>query len=285
MQSSPFYAILPEITIGTLGVEMRAAIQRSFKALSVAIRRGLLNISDGVVIGILVGFFAGAVRVSLVAYGKGDHTALWEWIDGFAQNFGTEMFGAFMTFFLIETLLGRKDTLRKMGSRVNDLVLDSIDIFLREGWLRDGTLKGARLTYANLQGAGPSGANLEGVSLSQANLQGINLVDANLQGADLANSNLQGANLWEANLRGAVLYDANLQGANLGNAKFSKETMLPDLTRWTYGVDISRFTTPDHAEFWRSDNVTSPAYRGADDPNDPELQRVRGMLGWPTSKE
>jgi hypothetical protein len=40
------------------------------------------------------------------------------------------------------------------------------------------------------------------------------------------------------------------------------ETTLPDGTKWTLDADVARFNDPDHPEFWRSDDPSSPAYRG-----------------------
>ena len=58
--------------------------------------------------GILIGLFAGALEASLFSHFRTETPDLWKWVDGFAQNFGTEMFGAFLTFMLIETLVGTR---------------------------------------------------------------------------------------------------------------------------------------------------------------------------------
>jgi hypothetical protein len=65
-----------------------------------------------------------------------------------------------------------------------------------------------------------------------------------------------------ANLESANLERANLQGADFFLATFSKETILPDDKKWTPETDMARFTDPEHPQFWRSDDPTSPAYRG-----------------------
>jgi hypothetical protein len=113
---------------------------------------------------------------------------------------------------------------------------------------------GAELAMVNLQGAFLGGANLQGAQLS----------GANLQGADLRWSNLQRAELAMANLQGAVLIKTNLQEADLEEATFDEQTTLPDGTHWTSDTDMTLFTNPGHPEFWRSDDPTSPAYRGDD---------------------
>jgi len=63
------------------------------------------------------------------------------------------------------------------------------------------------------------------------------------------------------------LYVSNLQGATLDGATFDQTTTLPDKTLWTPDTDMTRFTDPDHPQFWRSENPWSPAYRAptADD--------------------
>ena len=66
------------------------------------------------------------------------------------------------------------------------------------------------------------------------------------------------ANLWSANLKGA-----NLQQANLKNARLDEDTVLPDskatlnngyLSKWTPDTDMSRFTNPEHPDFWQPHN-------------------------------
>jgi hypothetical protein len=168
----------------------------------------------------------------------------------------------------------------------------NLDSSLERANLKDANLQGATLAQANLQGAHLFRASLQGANLYRANLQEVylftanlqeaNLVEANLQGAELARTDLQGANLKDTDLRGASLFEANLQeadlsGANLQEAslgeanlqgvsligaKYSEKTILPDYSAWTPDVDMTRFTDPDHPDFWRSANPNSPAYRG-----------------------
>lgn len=138
--------------------------------------------------------------------------------------------------------------------------------------LVNADLQGAFLRGVNMQGADLAGAdlrksflwntNLQQAYLGDASLQGTNLSGANLQGVNLWNANLQGANLAMASLQGAYLYDADLRGANLEDAIFDETTRLPDDTAWTPDTDMARFTDPNHPDFWRSDDPSSPAYRG-----------------------
>ncbi|MCA9904034.1 MAG: pentapeptide repeat-containing protein, partial [Anaerolineae bacterium] len=82
-----------------------------------------------------------------------------------------------------------------------------------------------------------------------------------LRGALLVGADLSGAELNSTNLAQAVLINANLADALFVDVTFDASTTLPDGTHWTPDTDLSRFTDPDHPQFWRSDNPVSPAYR------------------------
>jgi hypothetical protein len=58
------------------------------------------------------------------------------------------------------------------------------------------------------------------------------------------------------------LIGANLHGVELADAIFDENTVLPDGTLWTPNTDMGRFLYSLHPDFWRSDEYTSPAYRG-----------------------
>jgi len=188
-----------------------------------------------VMLGILI---AVAIVSSVVALLSGS-----QWQDALL-NFGTEMAGAVVTYALFELILERRERrkvrerelesrkaelIAQMGSKVWDVAIPATEELRRRGWLQDGTLKGAKLVFANLQGASLGDANLQGVYLIAANLEGAVLCDANLEeayvtfadlkGADLRRTNLQGAYLSGAKLQGADLWHSNLQGATLEGAK------------------------------------------------------------------
>jgi uncharacterized protein YjbI with pentapeptide repeats len=78
-----------------------------------------------------------------------------------------------------------------------------------------------------------------------ANLQGAKLEYANLRKAELEGAHLEGAELDYANLQGA-----ELAGAHLEDARFEHSTTMPDGARWTPETDVSRFTDPEHPDFW-----------------------------------
>lgn len=93
------------------------------------------------------------------------------------------------------------------------------------------------MTYANLREAQMNKANFGGAILHEAHF-----ADSTLWSADFSGASLQQANFWGANLKAAKLRDADLSGATLTNAQFDIDTILPDGTRWSSEVDMSRFT-------------------------------------------
>lgn len=121
----------------------------------------------------------------------------------------------------------------QMGSPSNDLAIEAVRIMGSNGWVRDGSLKGANLYGANLKGAFLVGANLESTSLWGANLQDAILLNANLEGASLSGANFQDAWLSGVNFQDAILLnvnfqDATLDGANLESAIYNDKTVWPD---------------------------------------------------------
>jgi hypothetical protein len=181
--------------------------------------------------------------------------------DVLVLDLGIEFGGAIVTFILIEQILARNEERKMLNcrvaprirSRVNAVALEAVDQLRREGWLFDGSLRGAYL----------SGANLAGADLQDASLQNALLIAANLEDTQLINTNLRGAHLGRANLRGATLlgtnlFDANLEDAVLGGATFDTHTMLPDGTYWKPDTDMKRFTDPAHPDAWQPQNPQSP---------------------------
>jgi hypothetical protein len=188
-------------------------------------------------------------------------------------------------------VFGEDTTLERavlQGANLQGADLDRTN--LKRADLRSASLQNAHLWEANLQGADLQSANLQGADLffakmqvadlREASLQGTNLRNASLEwanlegailrGANLLWADLQFANLQEADLRGvnlerANLSEANLEGVILSGNEFSETTTLPDGSKWKPDIDMSRFTNPEHPDFWRSDDPRSPAYRGNGD--------------------
>ncbi|MCB9457880.1 MAG: pentapeptide repeat-containing protein, partial [Anaerolineaceae bacterium] len=106
-------------------------------------------------------------------------------------------------------------------------------------------------------------ANLASVDLTSANLVSANLYEANLENAHLGEAKLQHANLEGANLQGMILMSVALEHGEpiYRNPEFDENTILPDGTQWTPDTDMTRFTDPNHPDFWRSVFKGSPAYR------------------------
>ncbi|NDJ60109.1 MAG: pentapeptide repeat-containing protein [Chloroflexi bacterium] len=190
----------------------------------------------------------------------------------------------------------REHLIRQLGSGVNEVAKHAAETLRAEGWLTDGSLQETDLRVANLEEAKLWEADLQGVNLQWAklkkanlnrvNLVGANLVQANLQAARMRGSDLRGANLLEARLYRVQFHDANLEEANLSGAHlegaqffnaylgevnvdgafFDELTIMPDGEFWTPETDVTRFTDPNHPEFWRPSaaNVTA----NADDDNE-----------------
>jgi hypothetical protein len=190
-----------------------------------------------------------------------------EWIFGgavraFYANFSTELIGIAITVLVIDCLHQhrqddqlKRQLVREMCSTDNGIALRAVHELAAHSWLKDGSIRRAYLLNANLQGA----------FLHDADLRGAYLIGANLQGAYLIKTDLKGADLKRANLKDASLSGADLYGARwLSSAIFNQNTTLPDSTKWTFDTDIDRFTNSEHPDFWRSDDPTSPAYRGKD---------------------
>jgi hypothetical protein len=206
---------------------------------------------DWFVAAVLLGLFGVAVGGSRAAFSGNVFPGGWQpWWDGFLQNSGTEMLGAFLTFILLEVVRGRRERKAQEAAEerrtraTQDLVrnfiqaqelarlratqtpeerqptLDSMNAtgLLQGAYLYKANLQEANLVTANLQGTNLYKANLQGATLSGANLQGANLYKANLLGAHLEWANLKEVHLHGADLRAADLDGANLQGATLSGA-------------------------------------------------------------------
>lgn len=196
-----------------------------------------------------------------------------EWLGDWLSDFSTEMAGAFLTAVIFGLIVGaaqqsentaeRKQSLiLQMGSPNNGFAIEAVRQLRALEWLYDGSIQGADLYGADLRGADIQYANLRSAYLVAANLQDTYSHHVDLQNAYLLDANLQGARLWNTNLQGTYLAGANLQDAGLFQAKLDESTILPDGTNWTPETDMSRFTDPNHPNFWRSGDRYSPAYRG-----------------------
>jgi hypothetical protein len=111
-----------------------------------------------------------------------------------------------------------------------------------------------------------TGAFLGGADLTDANLGNANLTDAILVSANLTDATLVGTDLTDA-----ILWGANLTDAILKDVIFGEKTVLPDAVElrsesgdyiydeaghllftsyWTPETDMSRYTDPNHPDYW-----------------------------------
>jgi uncharacterized protein YjbI with pentapeptide repeats len=137
---------------------------------------------------------------------------------------------------------------------------------LQKCYLGGASLKIADLHLANLSESDMVTANLKQAFLRSANLEKANLHRANLQQADFYNANLKSSYLGHANLEQADFEKANLQQAflqdaylynarNLNSARFDTTVILPDKQYWTPNIDMTRYTDPNHPDFWQPEWV------------------------------
>lgn len=135
------------------------------------------------------------------------------------------------------------DRANLQGAELTDTNLDGAN-------LNSVNLQMATLVKAELKNVDLGGANLQETDLSHANLQNSHVIYADLSHAQLEGAQLQNAKLWRANLSGVNLQGANLLGAILDGGNLTNVT-LPDGKKWTPDTDMTRFTNPDHPDFWQ----------------------------------
>jgi hypothetical protein len=208
------------------------------------------------------------VGISLVSYLL--QAAGASWWEGLTRNVSAATYGAFLTFLLLEGLVGgrrqraaserqeaRDAEAQALQERVARELQEQLRLYIqgqalsrlraastaeeREPILYEmitnDLLHGAVLFRGNLRGAELLGANLRGANLQEADLLGAAMVGANLQEANLTHAsleeaNLLGARLQKANLRSATLEGADLKGANLEGANLNRAIL--------EGADLSK---------------------------------------------
>ena len=125
------------------------------------------------------------------------------------------MIGALLIFLLIELFWGQAKELQQLHQEIrssnNRIAIGALEKARLIGILEDGSLHRQAFWNVNWEGANLGGAKLRGAALVQANLKGANLRDADLRGVEFS---------W---------------------AKFDKNSILPDGTRWHSDEDLERF--------------------------------------------
>lgn len=206
--------------------------------------------------GVGVGMLVSSARFEHGAFAPAADNNVQEWWSGFFQNFSTEMFGAVITYVLIDRVINWRDRMWQLTRQMRNptlglarqAVLELQDLkALQDGLMRNGYFSGGYLAGAGFECADLQGARFEGANLQEAYFQG-----ANLRGASFRKSNLKGADLREANLYGVCLEDAKLQGARLEGA------ILPDGVKWSDGMSMKRFTNRNHSRFYEPPDCEPP---------------------------
>lgn len=207
------------------------------------------SLSDRAVLLILLGIAIGGSIASGILNLIFQNESFSAWSVNWLQNLSTEMFGAFLAFWLLQIVLGKRREkerlIRQMRSRDNGLALQAVGELGANGWLGDGSLKNAELWNANLKSVNIWDVNLKGADLHGANLQDARMERGNLTGANLWKANLQGITMFDVTLEGADLFAANLDGATLHNVEFDERTRLPDGSKWSPAIDLSQFGVRD----------------------------------------
>ncbi len=174
------------------------------------------------------------------------------WWDGFLQNSGTEMLGAFLTFGLIEILRGRRKEseaeeaeearkqeikehvdqalvryqkqldeqekralINQLSSTVPGFPAEAVRLLRHKGWLKDKDIAEGLRAGGDFHLTDLREVVWGEEPLIAAKLSQANLRSVNLEGAKLFTPNLEGAKLRNTNLEGATLQGANLKGADL----------------------------------------------------------------------
>jgi len=169
----------------------------------------------------------------------------------FAQLDGAKLIGSDLTNVkMIHTKLAGAD-LHKANLNGSDLRY----VNLKGAQLQNARLNGVHMIYANLAKVLMEETNLAGSNLVGTNIRGSNLIRANLSDCDLAHVDLSDSNLFQSNLKNCVLYFTH----------FNENTVLPDAENigsfgelqydkyWTPETDMTRYTDPNHPDFWQPD--------------------------------
>jgi uncharacterized protein YjbI with pentapeptide repeats len=176
---------------------------------------------------------------------------------------------------------------RLVDANLNAANLRNVDLTnaeLRLASIEQTQFMQSKLNNANLNGAAATRASffmvqarrakmyyitLHRADLQEADLHGVQMERADLSKTLLRDTNFAEAHLNSANLRGAAMMNANLTGANLSGTRFDETTILPDAIwlrfdtdrnpifdkYWTPETDMTRYTNPNHLDFWQPDWV------------------------------
>ena len=152
------------------------------------------------------------------------------------KEFAWELISISFTILIIDRLYQQQDVrrekaqlLRQLRSKDIQLVKEASERIRAQGWLADGTLRGA-----NLRNAALHEVNWPEAKMQNCNLESAILYKANLSGTDFENSKIGSTDLSFANLRGANVSDLQLQTASkLAHA------IMPDGSRYNGRFHLS----------------------------------------------
>ena len=253
------------------------------------LKKYALNITNRDVLLIMSGFALGTAAASLVLAGSMSGVSFIAWLEGFLQNFSTEMFGGFVTFLLIEVLIVTRkereaaqqrdeqaeqerleaeaakleDLLHRLTSRVNSEAMRASEELRFCGWIEDGTLDDCNVTGADLQNCNFARARMRRVRFHRANLREASFYYADLRGAFLV-----GVDASEAIFRGADLTGAYLQGANLTGAAGLTPQQLSTCAR------LKGATMPDGSRYDGRYNLRGDVKKARNKGHDPEYDEM-----------
>ncbi len=159
------------------------------------------------------------------------------WAESWLQNFSTEMFGAFLTFILVEMIIGgRQKREEREASRIELQADAMVQLKAAQSIRERQTLIDRMKTTGLLQGADLSGLNLQKIRFEGANLEGAKLNGAVLTGARLDSVNLRGAQVQDAYLIAVTMRYAHCEGADFQRARLSgsnlQETSFTNCNLW-----------------------------------------------------
>lgn len=171
--------------------------------------------------------------------------------------------------YFVESNLQRVDFDYANLERVNFHCAD-----LSEAGFMSANLKNAELSATRAYQTSFYMAHMQRATIRHVDLSNCDFTDSDLHGVDLTrtvlrdslfqSTNLAKANLERACLLNVGLMDANLTGANFNRTRFDEQTILPDAKfvefvdgkpmfdkYWTPDTDMSKYTDPNHPDFWQ----------------------------------
>lgn len=193
---------------------------------------------------------------------------------GFETNLYTELLSIGVTILVLNWFADRRarnqrkqELLLQLSSPSNDFALEASRQLDQLGWLEDGTLSGTEFSGGNLKGAKFLAADLSRTWWIGAHFEKASLSETKFNEASFTFCFFNDTDCWRVDFENAVIAScvfrgANLIDANMCGARFDEGTILPDGKPWTPDTDMTRFTDPDHPQFWRSDDSASPACHG-----------------------